>query len=91
MDEPGCFRFGFRRRNNEAGSVPAPGAPSPSPSPLIDYMLHIYYIILSFDYRKHSASVIITPLAHIYTMKREVTVPSEKFVTAYHNIRRDNS
>jgi len=91
MDESGCLSFGFRRRNNEAGSLPAPGAPTHSLSSLIDYMLHIYYIILNFDYRKHSASTIITPLTHICTVKIEVTLPSEELVTAYHNTRRDNS
>lgn len=71
--------------------MPAPGAPTHSPSALIDYILRIYYIILNFDYRKHSASVIITPLTHTCTVKIEVTVPSEDLVTSYHNTRRDNS
>jgi len=85
MDEPGCFGFGFRRRNNEAGSLPAPGASTRSPSTPIDYMLHICYIIVNFDYRKHSASIIITPLTYICTVKIEVALPSEEVVTAYHN------
>jgi hypothetical protein len=91
MDGPGCFSFGFRWRNNEAGSLPATGARTPSPSSLIDYMLHIYRIILNFDYRKHSASIIITPLTHKSTVKIEVKLPSEELVTAYNNTRGDNS
>jgi hypothetical protein len=81
MDEPWCFSFGFGRRNNEAGSPPAPGVPTYSPSS-IDYMLHIYYIILNFDYSNHSASIIIMPLTYICTVKTEITASFEELVTA---------